>query len=184
MVRESLDFLPMIQYILFSINPNCLRLMWICGFQVSRRSKCIPRYLTDVSCGMSFPLRETAGHPSLRYFITRSIISPTDTPQLDNTGRCFVRNTRDENFPLKWMFGTSEMNVWDKSPCCSERDLFNLRPAHVQWIRDCKLLNKRWIIIALPPRSVNVNWRHTAAAHLISCNNNKFNLYENIVLRN
>jgi hypothetical protein len=35
LVRESLDFLPMIQYILFSINPNCLRLLWICGFQVS-----------------------------------------------------------------------------------------------------------------------------------------------------
>ena len=63
LVRESLDFLPMIQ---FSINPSCLRLMLICGFQVSRRSKCIPRYLTDVACGMSFPLRETAGHPSLR----------------------------------------------------------------------------------------------------------------------
>ena len=54
LVRESLNFLPMIQYILFSINPNCLRLLWICGFQVSRRSKFIPRYLTDVSCGMSF----------------------------------------------------------------------------------------------------------------------------------
>ena len=66
LVRESLDFLPMIQYIQFSINPNCLRLLWICSFQVSRRSKCIPRYLTDVSFGMSFPLRETAGHPSLR----------------------------------------------------------------------------------------------------------------------
>ena len=31
LVRESLDFLPMIQYILFSINPSCLRLLWICG---------------------------------------------------------------------------------------------------------------------------------------------------------
>ena len=66
LVRECLDFLPMIQYILLSINPNCLRFMWICGFQVSRRSKCIPRYLTDVACGMNFPLRETAGHPSRR----------------------------------------------------------------------------------------------------------------------
>jgi len=34
LVRESLDFLPMIQYILFSINPNCLRLLWICGIHV------------------------------------------------------------------------------------------------------------------------------------------------------
>jgi len=32
-----LDFLPMIQYIRCSINPNCLRLLWICGFHVSRR---------------------------------------------------------------------------------------------------------------------------------------------------
>jgi hypothetical protein len=43
------------------------------------------------------------------------------------------------------------MNVCDKSPCCSERALFNLRPAHVQWTRDCKLLNKRWILIAFSP---------------------------------
>jgi len=66
LARESLDFLLMIQFIRCSINPTCLRLLWICGFQVSRRSKCIPRYLTVVSCGIIFPLRETAGHPSLR----------------------------------------------------------------------------------------------------------------------
>ena len=83
-----------------------------------------------------------------------------------------------------WGKFSTQMKVWNKSPCCSERALFNLRPAHVQWTRDCKLLNKRWILIALPPRSVNVNWCHTAAAHLISCNNDKFNLYENIMLGN
>jgi len=66
LVRESLDFLPMIQFMSCSINPSCLRLLWICGCQVSRRSKCIPRYLTAVSCGIIFALRETAGLPSLR----------------------------------------------------------------------------------------------------------------------
>jgi hypothetical protein len=60
-----LDFLPMIQYIRCSISPNCLHLLWVCDFHVSRRSRCIPRYLTIVSWRMIFPLRCTAGHSSL-----------------------------------------------------------------------------------------------------------------------
>jgi hypothetical protein len=66
LVRESLDFLPMIQYIRCSISHSCLHLLWICDFHVDRRSRCIPRYLTVVSWGMIFPLRWTAGHSSLR----------------------------------------------------------------------------------------------------------------------
>jgi hypothetical protein len=46
-VSESLDFLFMIQYSRCSINRNCLRLLWICGLHVSRRSKCIPRYFNQ-----------------------------------------------------------------------------------------------------------------------------------------
>jgi hypothetical protein len=67
LVRESSNFLPVIQYIRCSISPSCLRLLWICDFHVSRRSMCIPRYLTVFfSWGMLFPLSCTAGHSSFR----------------------------------------------------------------------------------------------------------------------
>jgi hypothetical protein len=64
-VIDSVDFLPVIQYIRCSISPNCSRLLSICDFYVSQRSRCVPRYLTVV-LGMIFPLRCTAGHSSLR----------------------------------------------------------------------------------------------------------------------
>ena len=52
LARDNLDLRPKAQYIRCSNSPRCLRLRWICGFHVSRRSRWIPRYLTVVPFGM------------------------------------------------------------------------------------------------------------------------------------
>lgn len=45
-VLRNFGLRPMSQYIWLSLYPTCLHLVNICLFQVRRRSKCMPRYLT------------------------------------------------------------------------------------------------------------------------------------------
>ena len=44
-----------------NLSPSCFLLVNICVFQVSRRSKCTPKYLATSDCGICWPLSDTSG---------------------------------------------------------------------------------------------------------------------------
>ena len=50
--RESFDFRPMRQYMLRSFKFNCYRFVLMCVLQVSRWSRCSPRYLAAGCIGI------------------------------------------------------------------------------------------------------------------------------------
>jgi len=70
----SCDFLPSSQYIFPNYNSSCLRLVSMCFFQFSLRSRCIPKYLVSSVCGIVYPFSVTNGHVSLRVVKSALII--------------------------------------------------------------------------------------------------------------
>src|SRR5204863_8016568 len=65
LARESLEFLPISQYIFLSFRPSCRRFVKMGFCHVSLLSKCIPRYFAFSDCGRGWLLRNTGGQVSL-----------------------------------------------------------------------------------------------------------------------
>jgi hypothetical protein len=60
--RDSCYFRPRIQYSFRNCRSRCLLLVVMCLRQVSRRSRCSPRYLTSSGCTRETPFSWTGGH--------------------------------------------------------------------------------------------------------------------------